>query len=106
MSLGRGNLAARKGAMRSEYFLASERLGFRAWRKEDLPLAKELWRDVRGMELLGGPYTPDKIDGRRERDMATQLKIAIDERRGCLLAYGRHLGVCGLLPWRIDEKIP
>ncbi|MDX6457526.1 MAG: hypothetical protein QOE55_1223, partial [Acidobacteriaceae bacterium] len=33
--------------MRSEYFLASERLGFRAWRKEDLPLAMELWTDVR-----------------------------------------------------------
>ena len=74
MSRGRGNLAAMKGAMRSEYFLASERLGFRAWRNEDLPLAMELWTDVRVTGLFGGPYTPDRVCGRLEREMATQLE--------------------------------
>ena len=44
--------------MRSEYFLASERLGFRAWHKEDLPLAMELWTDVRVTGLLGGTVHP------------------------------------------------
>jgi ribosomal-protein-alanine N-acetyltransferase len=92
--------------MRSEYFLASERLGFRAWRKEDLPLAMELWTDVRVMELLGGPYTPDRICGRLEREMATQLEFEMQYWPIFLLADGRHVGVCGLRPWRIDEKIP
>jgi hypothetical protein len=37
-----------------EDFPASERLGFRAWRGEDLPLAIELWTDVWGTGLFGG----------------------------------------------------
>src|SRR5277367_4400778 len=106
MSRGRGNLAARKGAMRSEYFLASERLGFRAWRKQDLPLAMELWTDVRVTGLFGGPYTPDRVCVRLEREMETQLEFGMQYWPIFLLADGRHVGVCGLQPWRIEEKIP
>jgi ribosomal-protein-alanine N-acetyltransferase len=92
--------------MRSEYFLASERLGFRAWRKEDLPLAMELWTDVRVTGPLGGPYTPDRICARLEREMAAQLEFGMQYWPIFLLVDGRHVGVCGLRPWRIEEKIP
>jgi ribosomal-protein-alanine N-acetyltransferase len=92
--------------MRSEYFLASERLGFRAWRKEDLPLAMELWTDVRVTTLLGGPYTPDWIRGRLECEMAAQLEFGMQYWPIFLLADGRHVGVCGLRLWRIEEKTP
>ena len=92
--------------MRPEYFLASERLGFRAWRKQDLPLAMELWTDVRVTGLFGGPYTPDRVCARLEREMATQLEFGMQYWPIFLLADGRHVGVCGLRPWRIEEKIP
>ena len=92
--------------MRSDYFLVSDRLGFRAWREEDLPLATGLWTDARVMGLLGGPYTPDRICRRLEREIATQLAFEMQYWPIFLLADGCHVGVCGLRPWRIEEKIP
>src|SRR3984893_14094815 len=106
MSRGQGHLAARQGAMSSVYFLASERLGFRAWSKQELPLVMEVWTDMRVTGLLGGPYTPDRICGRLEREMAAQLEFGMQYWPIFLLADGRHVGVCGLRPWRIEEKIP
>jgi len=81
--------------MRSEYFLASERLGFRAWRKEDLPLAMELWADVRVTGLLGGPYTPDRICGRLEREMATQREFGMQYWPISCLRTGGTWGFAG-----------
>ena len=74
--------------MRSDYFLVSDRLGFRAWREEDLPLATGLWTDARVMGLLGGPYTPDRICRRLERETATQLAFEMQYWPIFLLADG------------------
>lgn len=52
--IGRRELDSRERAMGLEDFLASERLGLRAWRGEDLPLAIELWTDVWRTGLFGG----------------------------------------------------
>jgi len=91
--------------MGSEYFLASERLGFRAWREEDSPLAMELWTDAQVTELFGGPYTSAVVWARLEREMATQREFGMQYWPIFLLADGRHVGVCGLRPWRVEEKI-
>jgi RimJ/RimL family protein N-acetyltransferase len=93
--------------MESEYFLISDRLGFRAWREEDWPLAMELWADARVTRLLSGRYsTPEEIRARLEREMATQRQFGMQYWPVFLLAGGRHVGVCGLRPWRIEEKVP
>ncbi len=92
--------------MQSEYFLISERLGFRAWREQDLPLAMELWTDARVTELFGGPYTADKVRSRLQREMSTQREFGMQYWPVFLLAGGQHVGVCGLRPWRIEEKVP
>ena len=92
--------------MESEYFLLSDRLGFRLWREEDLPLAMELWMDPRVTRLTGGPYTPEKIRTRLHHEIATQRDFGMQYWPVFLLACGRHVGVCGLRPWRVEEKVP
>ena len=90
-----------------EYFLASDRLGFRAWREEDLPLAIELWTDAQVARLLsGGPYTPERVRARLEREMTTQREFEMQYWPVFLLGSGRHVGVCGLRPWLVEERIP
>ena len=54
------------------YFLKTARLGFRAWREDDLPLAMALWTDVRVTGFFGGPYSPQQVQARLAREMADQ----------------------------------
>jgi RimJ/RimL family protein N-acetyltransferase len=93
-------------AMESEYFLITDRLGFRTWREEDLPLAMDLWMDTRVTALTTGPYTPEKVRRRLDREMATQREFGMQYWPLFLLADGRHVGVCGLRPWQIEENVP
>jgi len=46
------------------YFLRSERLGFRWWRKKDLPLARRLWGDREVTKFFGGPFADEEIERR------------------------------------------
>jgi RimJ/RimL family protein N-acetyltransferase len=91
--------------MEPEYFLNSERLGFRPWREEDLTLASELWTDARVTRFFGGPYTPEKVRARLDREIAMQREFEMQYWPIFLRADGRHVGVCGLRPWRV-EKVP
>ncbi|HWE87040.1 MAG TPA: GNAT family N-acetyltransferase [Terracidiphilus sp.] len=92
--------------MDSRYFLASARLGFRAWRKDDLPLAMELWTDVRVTGFFGGPYSPERVQARLAEEMAHQRESGMQYWPIFLLEDGRHVGVCGLRPWKPAETIP
>lgn len=92
--------------MEMGYFLESARLGFRAWREEDLPLALELWTDVRVTGFFGGPYSPERVRERLQKEMASQREYGMQYWPIFLLENGRHVGVCGLRPWRMEERIP
>ena len=92
--------------MESEYFLISDRLGFRTWREDDLPLAMELWTDARVTGLFGGPYTPEKVRTRLEREMEMQREFGMQYWPVFWLAGGRHVGACGLRPRRVEERVP
>lgn len=92
--------------MESEFFLMSDRLRFRVWREADLPLAMELWMDARVTGLFGGPYTPEKVRKRLNLEMTTQREFGMQYWPIFLLSDGRHVGVCGLRPWRVEERIP
>ncbi len=82
------------------YFLKTARLGFRAWRKDDLPLAMALWTDVRVTGFFGGPYSPQQVQARLAREMADQRESGMQYWPFFLLEDGRHVGVCGLRPWK------
>ena len=52
-----------------KYFLQTKRLGFRLWTEDDFHLALELWNDHDVTELIGGPFTIEKIQERFSREI-------------------------------------
>lgn len=83
-----------------DYFPTTRRLGFRAWRGDDLVLALELWTDARVTGFFGGPYSQEQVEARLAREMADQRDHGMQYWPMFLLEDGRHVGVCGLRPWK------
>lgn len=89
----------------AEYFLRSERLGFRHWRVEDLPLAQALWGDPLVMRYIGGSLEPLAAQTRMQGEMLRQQQLGIQYWPIFLPATGEHVGCAGLrLP--IFEETP
>ncbi|MFZ0392430.1 MAG: GNAT family N-acetyltransferase [Terracidiphilus sp.] len=86
--------------MAEQYFIETARLGFRAWRQDDLPLAMKLWTDARVTGFFGGPYSPEQVQARLAREMACQRDSGMQYWPILLREDGRHVGVCGLRPWK------
>lgn len=86
--------------MPERFFLETARLGFRPWRQADLPLALDLWTDARVTGFFGGPYSPEQVRTRLAREIADQRNSAMQYWPIFLLEDGRHVGVCGLRPWK------
>ena len=81
------------------YFLANDRIGFRCWKEDDLPLALELWGDSRVSEFLGGPFSAGQIRARLETEIALQREHHIQYWPLFLLHGDVHAGCCGLRPY-------
>jgi RimJ/RimL family protein N-acetyltransferase len=93
------------GAAADRYFLKSERLGFRYWAKDDLPLAQELWGNLEVTRFFGGPFSEEQIRARFKREMARRLVHGFQYWVIELLENGEFVGVCGLRPYRPAEEI-
>ncbi len=87
------------------YFLRSARLGFGRWSLDDLALANALWGDTRVSSLIGGPFGPEQVRQRLEREIECQRLHGVEYWPVFLLADGTHVGCAGLRPYRLDEKI-
>jgi ribosomal-protein-alanine N-acetyltransferase len=83
----------------NDYFLRSERLGFRVWAVDDLELALGLWGDADVTPHIGGPFSRDQVRARLEREIATQAEHGTQYWPLFLLTTGEHVGCCGLLPF-------
>ena len=86
-----------------DYFLTTRRLGFRCWRKEDLPLAAELWGDADVMALMGGSMTPAAVRARLAQEMVHMRDLRIQYWPFFLLGDDRFdgdrfAGCAGLRP--------
>jgi ribosomal-protein-alanine N-acetyltransferase len=86
-----------------DYFLTTDRLGFRCWREEDLPLAAELWGDPDVMALMGGPMTPDAARERLAQEIAHMRDLRIQYwpfflLEGDQFEGDRFAGCAGLRP--------
>ena len=88
-----------------KYFLKSERLGFRWWTKEDLPLARELWGDLKVTKFFGGPFTEEEIAGRLERELEHAREHQFQYWPIHWLADDDFAGCCGLRPFKPEEGI-
>jgi RimJ/RimL family protein N-acetyltransferase len=88
-----------------EYFLRTARLGFRIWTNDDLELALDLWGDSDVTRLIGGPFSPQQIEERLAREIATYQSDRVQYYPVFLLETGEHVGCCGLRPYQPDAKI-
>ncbi|HUE44083.1 MAG TPA: GNAT family N-acetyltransferase [Candidatus Sulfotelmatobacter sp.] len=88
-----------------KYLLKSERLGFRWWTADDLPLAQQLWGDLEVTKYFGGPFSEDDVRKRFKRERARRMVHGYQYWVIELLKTGEFVGVCGLQPNRPAEDI-
>jgi RimJ/RimL family protein N-acetyltransferase len=87
------------------YFLKSPRLGFRHWTKEDLPLALAVWGDPAVTRFVGGPFSPEQVAQRLDREIASQSNHGLQYWPIVLLETGEHVGCAGMRIYNLEEKI-
>ena len=80
----------------------SERLVFRAWTEDDLPLARSLWTDPGVMGHMGGPMSEDGVRARLHLEMSRQEALAVQYWPMFLRKTEEFAGCAGLRPWK-DE---
>ncbi|SRR5258708_24505926 len=81
-----------------DYFMASERLGFGVWAKDDEVLAAAIWGDPEVTRLTGGPFEPWQVRERLAAEISNLLRHGIQYWPIFRLDTGEHVGCCGLQP--------
>jgi ribosomal-protein-alanine N-acetyltransferase len=81
------------------YFLTTERLGFRYWTADDLPLATALWTDPGVMGHMGGPMSIEGAAERLKLEINRQASLGFQYWPMFSMATGEHAGCAGLRPF-------
>jgi [ribosomal protein S5]-alanine N-acetyltransferase len=89
----------------NEYFLTTQRLGFRRWSPDDFPLAIALWGDPEVTRLIGGPFTHAQIEERLRREIESMAAHKIQYWPLFLLRDGSFIGCGGLRPYNSADRI-
>jgi len=89
-----------------DYFLKSERLGFRWWSANDLPLVHELWGDPAVTKFFGGPFSGAEIEHRLQVELDRAVVHNFQYWPAHLLDDGEFVGCCGLRPYKPEQGIP
>ncbi len=91
----------------SSWFLRSDRLGFRRWRDDDLPLALALWGDPQVTRLIDarGKLSAEAVQEILDGNIAFEREHGIQYWPIFLLETGEHVGCCGLRPHDPDRRI-
>ncbi len=80
------------------YRLRSARLGIGIWTRDDSALAFGLWGDPEVARYMGGPFTPERVAERLEREVATYESCGLQYWPLFLRETGEHVGCCGVTP--------
>ncbi|MCE5195834.1 MAG: GNAT family N-acetyltransferase [Negativicutes bacterium] len=93
--------------MATEYFMQSERIGFRHWRPEDLPLARRLWGDAAVTQWIcaSGRFSEAEISARLTKEIENQQIHQMQYWPIFLLKTEEFLGCCGLRPYAPEQGI-
>ena len=88
-------------------FLRTERIQFRPWSPDDLPLALELWGDPKVTAMIDarGQLSEEQVRERLTREIATMDAHGVQYWPMFLLADGEFVGCCGLRPYKLEEGI-
>ena len=89
----------------AQYFLHTERLGFRYWTAADLGLALGLWGDGEVTKLIGGPFSREQVQARLSLEISNLKTYGVQYWPVFLLSGDEHLGCCGLRPYQMDRGI-
>ena len=88
-----------------DYFLMTDRLAFSHWQPDDLPLATKLWGDPKVSSLIGGPFTPQDVIARLQREIECVLAYKIQYWPVFLLSNSQFAGCAGLRPYKNEDTI-
>ncbi len=90
-----------------EFFLESQRLGFRHWSVDDLELAVGLWGDPEVTRFVDarGRLTKAAVEERLREEIALQREHGVQYWPIFDLATGEHVGCCGLRPYDPSRRI-
>jgi RimJ/RimL family protein N-acetyltransferase len=85
----------------SEYFMRTDRLGFRKWCEDDIDIAFALWGDYRVTKLIDarGRLSKDAVRERLSKEIACEKEHGIQYWPIFLLATDENVGCCGLRPY-------
>ncbi|OGU54418.1 MAG: GNAT family N-acetyltransferase [Ignavibacteria bacterium RBG_13_36_8] len=90
-----------------EYFLSSERLGWRLWSKDDFQLAKDLWGNYEVSKFIDtrGELSDDQILEKLKKEIETGNTHGLQYWPIFLLSNNEFVGCCGLRPYDADKRI-
>jgi len=89
----------------ANYFLKSQRLGFRTWTMEDATLARALWGNAEVTHTFGGPFSEPQILERLACEIANQLAYKLQYWPVFCLKDQEFAGCCGLRPYKEGKQI-
>src|SRR5258708_28836657 len=82
------------------YFLQTDRLGFRQWASDDLPLAQAIWGNPDVTRFVGGPFCLEQVQGKLDHEITNLKAHNVQYWPMFLLSTGEHAGCAGLRPPR------
>lgn len=88
-----------------DFFIKTKRLGFGHWNKDDFSLATQLWGDSRVSSFIGGPFSPDQVRARLQREIETETAYGVQYWPVFLLLTGELGGCAGLRPYKMEGQI-
>ena len=88
-----------------QYFLTTNRLGFRNWSTRDLPLAIALWADPDVGRYIGGPFSPCRVQERLASEIDCMQSHGVQYWPIFLLENNVHVGCCGLRPYELKRGV-
>jgi ribosomal protein S18 acetylase RimI-like enzyme len=92
--------------MPGPYFLETDRLGFRSWRADDLPLALALWGNPDVTRFIArSPLTAAEVEARLHAEIESERQHGIQYWPIFQRAAGVHVGCCGLRPHPSGERV-
>lgn len=88
-----------------KYFLSTERLNFRCWREDDLPLAMAVWGDAEVSRYVGGPFSEQQVAARLAKETASMSEHRIQYWPIFLRTSAAHVGCAGMRMYNAEERV-
>ena len=90
-----------------QYFLKTNRLGFRQWRQDDISNAIGLWgdHDVTKYFDARGKLSEDQVQERLVKEIMNQKNHGVQYWPIFLIESNVHVGCCGLRPYDLSKQI-